>query len=148
LTTQGRDHQTARPITVLVVEDDSAVRLAVAMGLAIRNINVLEARDGDEALRLCESLSDPIDVAVVDIVMPQMWGHELGPRLHAIRPEIPIIYVSGHSRETLISRGILTGDELFLPKPFKAGELAVLIDELLAGERPSPLPHSGATSEP
>jgi DNA-binding NtrC family response regulator len=148
VTTQRRERQTGRPLTVLIVEDDSAVRLATAMGLAIRNINVLEARDADEALRMCESLPDPIDVAIVDVVMPHKWGHIAGPQLHALRPEMLIIYVSGHSREYLIGKGVLAGDEAFVPKPFKASELITVMDDLLLHFRPSPLPHGGAPSEP
>ena len=125
--------QAPRPTTVLVVDDDSAVRLALVMGLAIRQIDILEAANADEALHIFQTHSGAIDVAVLDIVMPDMWGHELGSRLQAIQPDLQIIYVSGHSRETLAARGVLSGHELFLAKPFQTSMLVAMLERLPTG---------------
>jgi two-component system, cell cycle sensor histidine kinase and response regulator CckA len=137
---EGLRDQALKQRTVLLVEDDSAVRLAVAMGLVIRQVNVLEAGDGEEALHICQTHDGGIDAAVVDIAMPRMWGHEVGSRMATIRPGMPIIYISGHSRESLLNRGILGGHEFFLPKPFQSSELAAKLNQVLHGARSTALP--------
>ncbi len=121
-----------RQITVLFVEDDSAVRLALVMGLLHRNFKVLEAGDGDEAVAICRSYEGTIDVVVVDVIMPRMWGHEFVIQLQQLRPNTPVVYISGHSEEMLKSRNVLGHGEAFLAKPFQAKELAEKIMELLA----------------
>jgi DNA-binding response OmpR family regulator len=147
VTTDGSADQPVKPTTVLVVDDDSAVRLSLVMGLVIRNIDVLEAGNAEEAMGIFESHLAKIDVAVVDIVMPQVWGHELGSRLKAIQPELPIIYVSGHSHETLVARGILAVHDLYLGKPFLTSALAAKLEELLSGEGAGVLPDGSASAK-
>jgi CheY-like chemotaxis protein len=147
LSTERIGEQAPPQMTVLLVEDDSAVRLAIAMGLVIRHINVLEASNGEEALRICQTHDGGIDAAVMDIAMPQMWGHEVGSRMATIRPGMPIIYISGHSQESLLARGILSGHEPFLPKPFQSSELAAKLVEVLHGPLPGPLPRDAGSVE-
>lgn len=125
---------------MLLVEDDSAVRLSFVMGLTHRQFKVLEAGDGEEALGICQSYNGVIDAVVVDIIMPRMWGHEFARRMALLRPRIPVLYISGHSEETLVSQGILTGGEPFLAKPFHAGILAKKLKQLLEKESASLLP--------
>jgi len=121
---EGREVQAPGQMTVLLVEDDSVVRHGVAMGLMSHHVNVLEAGNGDEALHICQTHGGGIDAAIVDISMPGMRGDEVGGQMATIRPGMPIIYISGHTQETLLSRGVLSGYEIFLPKPFQPSELA------------------------
>jgi DNA-binding response OmpR family regulator len=143
LTEAGMETQTARQITVLLVDDDSAVCFAVGMGLVMRGFVVLEAYSADDAMRVCLTHSGRIEAAVVDLEMPKMWGHELANRLRSILPNLPIVYISGHSRELMRSRGVLSGHEPFFEKPFKFDELATKLRELLAGVRDVALHQTG-----
>ncbi len=124
-----------RQITVLFVEDDTAVRLALVMGLLHRNFKVLEAGDGDEAVAICASYEGTIDIVIADVIMPRMWGHEFAVQLQRLRPHTPLLYISGHSEEMLTNRKILSRGAAFLPKPFQAKGLAEKIMELLAEEQ-------------
>src|SRR6266446_4104060 len=99
--------QTTKQVTVLLVDDDSALCFAVGMGLVMRGFVVLEAYSADDAMQVCLTHRGKIEAAVVDLQMPKMWGHELAERLRSILPNTPIVFISGHSRELMISRGIL-----------------------------------------
>jgi DNA-binding response OmpR family regulator len=109
---------------ILVVDDDPQVRALAARALAADGFDVLQAPDGLTALDL---LSDPlgkyVGLVVTDIVMPRMQGDELGRRLHQLRPTLPILYMSAHSRPVL---DFLTETELarcWISKPFSIAEL-------------------------
>ena len=120
--------------TVLLVEDETAVRGLAERVLARRGWHVRAAADGHEALRLA-SAGDLFDLLVTDAAMPGMGGLELIGRLRADRPQLPVILVSGYAEETLntdLRRDAIT----FLPKPYS---LATLVDlmEALAPARPS-----------
>lgn len=142
LTTEGRP---PKVITLLLVEDDAAVRLSLKMGLQSRpKFKILEAESGDEALAICRSYPAVIDLVVVDVVMPSMWGDELARRLALVRPRMPVVFISGHSAEMLVDHGILTGREPFLGKPFDGKLLAKKIKELLEPEAPASRPNEGA----
>jgi DNA-binding NtrC family response regulator len=142
------DRQTGSPATVLLVDDDSAVCFAVGMGLVMRGFTVLEAYSADDAMKVCLSQGPRIEVAVIDLEMPKTWGHELASRIRSIRPDMPIVYISGHSQELMLSRGVLSGREPFLEKPFKFDALARKLRELLAGKQDPFLRKVGARNEP
>jgi len=134
------DRQRPDPATVLLVDDDSAVCFAVGMGLEMRGFTVLEAYSADDAMRACLTHGGKIDAAIIDLEMPMIWGHELAGRIRTILPRMPIVYISGHSRELMLSRGVLSGDEAFFEKPFKFDELATKLRQLLdpvRGQTPS-----------
>ena len=116
------------------------------MGLVLRNFDVVEAANAEEALSIFEAFPGRIDVAVVDIVMPRMWGDELGSRLKTLQPDLPIIYVSGNSHETMVARGILSVDDLFLGKPFLTSTLAAKLEELLSGDGSGALRNRSASA--
>ena len=101
-------------------------------GLEREGYTVLEAPNGDEALRICETHPDEIHVMVTDVVMPGMDGLELGKRVAQRRPGTRVLYASGYS--DAISRGgdgaIDVGD--FLQKPYTPSELGWRIRQLLA----------------
>ena len=117
--------------TVLVVEDQTEVRLLIDESLRRYGYTVLQARDGAEALRVCERYQDPIHLLVTDVVMPQISGRELAERIVSMRPQIQVLYVSGYTNNVITHHGILTPGTAFLQKPFTPDALAGKIRELL-----------------
>jgi PAS domain S-box-containing protein len=134
----GRLATTSR--TVLLVEDDEAVRALAGEMLEEWGYTVLEAPHGPAALRLA-ALHETIDVLVTDVVMPGMSGPELAVRLRASQPGLRIVFMSGYADDAL-PEGVAAalGPTAFVQKPFKLEGLARVIRELL--ETP-PLPESG-----
>ncbi len=104
--------------TVLVVEDEETLREIVREALQASGYNVLEARHGAEALRICESHATPIHLVITDIVMPGFGGRDLGERIRSSRPEIRMLYMSGYTDDTVVRHGVLTAEVAFLQKPF------------------------------
>lgn len=116
--------------TVLIVEDEPMVRAPARAYLQSLGYTVLEAGDGMEALRLVDN-GATIDVMVSDIVMPGMAGPELARRFRTLRPETPILLVSGYSDQSLRSGAPLPPDTGFLQKPFTPEGLVRRIRHLL-----------------
>ena len=116
--------------TILVVEDGEAVRNLVCLMLVQNGYGVLEARDGREALRLCETHPEPIQLVLTDLVMPNMKGAELAERLRRARPGLRILLMSGYPDEPVVQR---PGREplALLPKPFTSVELVEKIRQIL-----------------
>ncbi|GAC1341003.1 MAG: hypothetical protein NVSMB23_12020 [Myxococcales bacterium] len=110
--------------TVLLAEDDDAVRAATAALLERLGYDVLAARDGIEALELCERHPGPIHVLLTDAIMPQMNGRELADRLRARRPGTPVVFFSGYAEDVIASRGVLEKGVLLVRKPYLPTELA------------------------
>jgi two-component system cell cycle sensor histidine kinase/response regulator CckA len=116
--------------TILVVEDGDAVRNLVCLMLVQNGFGVLEARDGREALRVCEAHPDPIQLVLTDLVMPHMKGAELAERLRRKRPSLRILLMSGYTDEPIVQR--LSQDSMaFLPKPFTSVELVEKVRQVL-----------------
>jgi len=110
--------------TVLLVEDEDAVRVLALRVLRSHGYKVLEARDGDEALRISEQHQGPIELLVTDVVMPRISGRELAVRLALARPELRVLYVSGYTDNAITHHGVLDPETLFLQKPFTPKVLA------------------------
>jgi signal transduction histidine kinase/DNA-binding LacI/PurR family transcriptional regulator len=117
--------------TILLVEDEPAVRRASRRFLEEHGYNVLEAVDGGDALRLCERHEGPLHLVITDVVMPGMSGRELGERVARIRPETPVLYVSGYVDTALVRAGLPETAVPLLQKPFSAESLARKVRELL-----------------
>jgi CheY-like chemotaxis protein len=113
--------------SVLVVDDESAVRRFLRRALERNGFEVLEAANGTEALHVAESHRSPIDAVVTDVDMPEMSGIALARELARSLPETPVLYLSGSSRDFLddLDAQEALGD--FLQKPFTEQEL---VDEL------------------
>lgn len=110
--------------TILLVEDDPAVRELARKVLEQRGYRVLEANSGAEALRVWPAMRDRVALLLTDLVMPEgVSGHELAQRLRADRPGLKVIYISGYSAEFSGGEFALSSDEAFLQKPFSAGAL-------------------------
>jgi PAS domain S-box-containing protein len=124
--------------TVLVVEDDSALRDVACRGLRAYGYRVIEARNGREALEQCERSEEPIHMVVTDIVMPEMSGGELASRIAVRHPEIRVLLMSGYSRDDAARRRIAGAGSAFIEKPFAADRLAAMVREVLDRGRPEP----------
>ncbi len=119
--------------TVLLVEDEEAVRELVRESLQRNGYTVLQARDGAEAVEICEKRAGPIHVMVTDVVMPGMSGRELASRLGPRHPEMKVLYVSGYTENAIVHHGVLDPGAAFLQKPFRPADLAHKVRELLDG---------------
>jgi CheY-like chemotaxis protein len=120
--------------TVLVVEDEEAVRTLVSEYLISMGYRVLAAGDGTEALEIAERLGEEIHLLLTDVVMPKMRGPELAARLKIIIPKLKIIYMSGYLDQNDGNRSFLEG-AFFLDKPFSRDVLARLVDEALRSRK-------------
>jgi len=105
--------------TLLLVEDEPAVRRLIARGLRSGGYRVFEAEDGLAALTLAEQLGDEIDLLVTDLVMPHMGGADLAAKLQAMRPELPVLLLSGHAEPRDASVEVNIQGARFLQKPFE-----------------------------
>ncbi len=117
--------------TILVVEDDEAVRRTTVKSLIALGYDVLQAPDGFTGLLLSRGHTGEIDALISDLVMPQMNGVEFAEQLCSERPDLKVLFVSGYAELELIERGIRTFGAKFLPKPFPLSELAGTLYELL-----------------
>jgi len=117
--------------TVLIVEDDDAVRAFGAGVLRKQGYEVLEVSGGEQALRLAGEYRRPIQVLLTDMVMHGMGGKELADKLKTLRPGIRVIMASGYTENISIQSGKLGKDEVFLQKPFSPRALAHKIREVL-----------------
>jgi PAS domain S-box-containing protein len=119
--------------TLLLVEDEEAVRALVRNVLREKGYSVLEASRGEEALELSELYRGRIDLLVTDVVMPRMSGRELARRLANSRPQIKVLYISGYADNAVWGEGGLDSDGAFLQKPFSPEALARKVREVLGG---------------
>ena len=117
--------------TILVVEDEDAVRQLAQRVLTAAGYRVLTAATGPEALLICEKDSSPIDLLLTDIVMPQMSGAELAQRLLQLRPTIHVLFMSGYSGTAISHHGVLARETQLLEKPFTGVELAGRVRQIL-----------------
>lgn len=121
--------------TVLLVEDEEAVRRFAARALESRGYNVLKATTGVEALDVLASHSDEIDLVISDVMMPEMDGPKLLQQLRRTLPDMKVIFISGYAEEAL-RRELAEGESFgFLPKPFSLKELASAVKEALEQPR-------------
>jgi PAS domain S-box-containing protein len=117
--------------TVLLVEDEEALRRAAAEFLNLRGYNVLEARNGLDALSVVKGHGLPIHLAVTDVVMPQMSGGELAKELEKLRPDTKVLFVSGYAGQTVVDHKVFDVENNFLQKPFTLKQLAGKVRTIL-----------------
>jgi PAS domain S-box-containing protein len=123
--------------TVLLVEDEDAVRRLVCRVLESAGYRVFEADTPLEALHFCEQHPEPIDLLLTDVVMPGMSGRELASRTATLRPEMRVLYVSGYMEEVMAQHGVRGPEIAFLGKPFAPEELTRKVREVLDATLPS-----------
>ena len=119
--------------TVLLVEDEDAVRLFSARALRNKGYKVIEAKSGEAALKLLKEQGGKIDLLVTDVVMPEMDGASLIRIVREQRPELKVICISGYAEEAFRKRLDSASDIHFLPKPFSLDQLAGKVKEVMRG---------------
>jgi PAS domain S-box-containing protein len=117
--------------TVLLVEDEEAVRTLARLALQSSGYTVLEARDGQEGVWVAQQHPGPIHLLVTDLVMPRMSGRQLSNLLAEARPGLRVLLVSGYTDEAVVSHGVGEAGVAFLQKPFSPTTLAQKVREVL-----------------
>jgi PAS domain S-box-containing protein len=117
--------------TVLVVEDQEAVRELTKTVLEAYGYHVIEAVNGAEALAFVERHPDEIHLLLTDVIMPGMNGMDLSKRLRALRPNLKVLFTSGYPSEVVARRGVVERDVAYLPKPFNPETLVAKVRGVL-----------------
>ncbi|MGH7230366.1 MAG: ATP-binding protein [Nitrospiraceae bacterium] len=117
--------------TVLLIEDEEAVRRFARSVLEISGYTVCEASNGMDGLSVAKRVRGPIHLLVTDVVMPGMSGREVAERLAPIHPETRVLYMSGYTDDAIVHHGVLDKDIAFVQKPFTPECLAQRVREVL-----------------
>jgi PAS domain S-box-containing protein len=124
--------------TILLAEDQPAIRSVLREFLETHGYKVLEAQNGNEAREIAKTYSGAIDVLVTDVIMPHIRGTELAKVLTELRPEMCVVLISGYSEDALLESHLLAeGNMALIQKPFEPEELVQKIRQTLPG---SPMP--------
>jgi two-component system cell cycle sensor histidine kinase/response regulator CckA len=118
--------------TILIVEDEEAVRRLTRRLLEARGYRILEAGNGAEGLAAAREHRDPIHLLLTDMVMPDMTGTELAARLQESRRNLRVLFMSGYTDDAVVRNGLLGPGRLFLQKPFTPDALARKVRAALA----------------
>lgn len=121
-----------RPATILLVEDEAAIRQLARRILERRGHTIIEAEDGQAGLEALGSLAT-VDLVLTDLTMPRMGGVEMAARIAETRPDVPVIFMSGHGESALARDGVLDPGIRLLSKPFAIDDLVAIVHDALAG---------------
>lgn len=124
--------------TILLVEDEEAVRTLARLVLQAYGYNMLEASDGQDALRIAEGYKETIHLVVTDMVMPRMGGRELARNLARSRPKVPVLFMSGYTDDAVLRSGESEAGTAFVHKPIGPLALARKVRQLLDASGPPP----------
>jgi two-component system, cell cycle sensor histidine kinase and response regulator CckA len=124
--TETFDHtvETRGTETILLVEDEPAVRRSTAEFLRLQGYKVLEAKDGLDALAVSRAQDDKIHLVMTDVVMPNMSGGELAQRVLQVRPNMRVLFVSGYAGKTVLDHKVVDLETNFLQKPYTLRQLS------------------------
>ena len=125
-------------VTALVVDDERISRHVASRMLRELGLRVLEADGAEEALDVFRLSQHPVDLVLLDVVMPEIDGVELAEQILAHRPEQRILFMSAHPAEVLSEHGLEDLDVLFLAKPYTMDELLSKVRQAMAQERSAP----------
>lgn len=117
--------------TLLVVDDEEAVRRFIAQVLKLAGFQVLEARDGVDGLEVAESHEGPIDLVITDVVMPRLDGRSMAKQLLNHRPDLHFLFISGYTDDIILQYGLFQDGLEFVPKPFSPATLLHKVRYLL-----------------
>jgi PAS domain S-box-containing protein len=121
--------------TILIVEDEDALRSLAQRALERQGYTVLTAPNGTVALELAANHRGPIELVISDVVMPGMGGRPLVEKLQRRYPGLRVLFTSGYTTDEIVRRGVMTSETPFLPKPFGIAELGRKVREVLAAPR-------------
>jgi len=119
--------------TILLVEDEPDIRELVAEVLKDRGYTVLEAQDGEDALRVVEQYREPLHLVLTDVMMPKLGGRDLVTRLLVQHPHLNVLYMSGYADDALGAHGFLEARAALLSKPFTPPQLVSRVRQVLDG---------------
>ena len=119
--------------TILLVEDEGAVRMQIRDGLQQLGYAVLEAPNAVRALQVSNQLGKPIDLLLADVVLPGMSGWDLAQQLTSIQPNMKVLYISGYIDDMEVVHGMSSTNAAFLQKPFTPETIAEKVRDLLGG---------------
>ncbi len=117
--------------TILLVEDETAVRKIARLALETHGYRVIETANGKHALEVAENPADRIDLLVSDVVMPEMSGPGLAEKLQKLRPGLMVLYMSGYTDDEIFRNGLMRANASYLQKPFAPVTLARRVREIL-----------------
>ncbi|MDP9793219.1 PAS domain S-box-containing protein [Catenuloplanes nepalensis] len=117
--------------TILMVEDEDALRQIAGRILTRAGYQVLSADGGEQAIHLAQTHPGPIDLLLTDVIMPKMMGHEVAARVTAIRPGTPVLYMSGYAEPVLTDNGTLPDGVVMIEKPFTRRDLLHRVGEIV-----------------
>ena len=117
--------------TVLLAEDEEALRQLALLALQSFGYTVLVARDGEEAIQHSRQHQGPLHLLVTDVVMPKMNGRQLAEAVVRLRPDTKVLYLSGYTDDAILRHGVLETNVAFLQKPFTPSVLARTVREVL-----------------
>jgi hypothetical protein len=118
--------------TIMVVEDHSDVRELTGELLTGLGYRVMQAANGEEAIKLFRANHDRIDLVIMDVIMPKMNGQEVYSQLQSIRAGVRVLFTSGYTRNIIQSKGILAEEQNFLSKPVSPSAIARKVREILS----------------
>jgi two-component system cell cycle sensor histidine kinase/response regulator CckA len=119
--------------TILLVDDDEALRRLVWRILTQQGFHLIEASDGAEALQVASAYAEPIDLLLTDVIMPKVNGLVLAERLLHERPGIGVLYMSGYVEKSILL--LKHPESIALQKPFTADALIAAVRQILASKR-------------
>jgi PAS domain S-box-containing protein len=122
--------------TVLVVEDEPAMRDVTRRILSRNGYHVITASGGHEAIDIAANRADAIDVVLTDVVMPRMLGNEAAERIRELRPSVKVVFMSGYTHGVLDTQGVVAAGVNLIEKPFTEKSLLAKLREVIAGDEP------------
>jgi len=132
--------------TILLVEDDDATRALILDVLKSSGYTILETGDPLEAIAIGERYPAPVHLLFTDVVMPAVRGPALAARLRALRPEIAVLYMSGYTDGTILSRDTIEPHGIFLQKPFTPAVIVRAVRDALDAASPRPIAVGASSS--
>jgi signal transduction histidine kinase/ActR/RegA family two-component response regulator len=132
--------------TILLAEDDRFVRMLTKHILIKYGYLVIEASDGDDALEKFRQNFESVQLLLLDVIMPKKTGMQIYEEARKIRPDIKVLFMSGHTFDVITKQGVFAEDIPLISKPLTPGELLVKIREVLHGSSPDLVPGETVTS--
>jgi DNA-binding NtrC family response regulator len=136
--TADNGSSSTEPPVVFFVDDDDSIRSVYSTVMRKHGVRVLEAASADEAGRLVEIFTEPIDVLLMDVNLPDGWGSSVAQRLSESHPEMVVIYTTGFADTDPILSGALKDAPFVLRKPFSSAELLQTIQEAMRASHGHP----------